>query len=303
MTISVWIRDRPQREAIGPLPPGIELNLIPSGAPFPEAMIDAEFLVPPFGCEPVLELMRQMPRLAVVHAISAGTDGLEPWVPEGVTLCSARGTRDNAVAEWVLAAILAMYKRLPELVRRQSEHRWKHELLPELAGGRALIVGYGSIGGCVATKLAALGMQVRGVASTSRPGIHGVHELADLLPGADVVVVLVPLTQQTRGLLGEEMLSRMRPGSLLVNASRGPVLDTEALVEHLRTGRLLAALDVTEPEPLPVDHPLWDAPGLLVSPHLAGDSPEAEERVYRLVGDQIRRYAAGEPLLNVVGSR
>lgn len=303
MSISVWIRDRPQRDALGPLPADVELNLIPGGAPFPQAMMDAELLVPPFGCKPVLELIAQMPKLAVVQAISAGTDRLEPWIPKGVTLCNARGTRDNAVAEWVLAAILSLHKRLPDFLGRQAQHSWQHELLQELAGNRALIVGYGSVGHCVAGKLTALGVHVEGVASKAKPGVHGVGELAELLPDFDVVVVLVPLTPQTRDLFDDRMLSRMRPGSLLVNASRGPVVDTVALIEQLAAGRIRAALDVTDPEPLPADHPLWDAPGLLLTPHLAGDSPQAEERVYRLIGDQIRRYAAGEPLLNVVGSR
>jgi phosphoglycerate dehydrogenase-like enzyme len=300
MAICVWMRDREQRGSLGTLPDGIELHLIPRDSPPPQAMRDAEFLVPPVDSPAVLAMLAQMPNLAVVQAISAGTDWLLPRVPAGVIVCNARGTRDLAVAEWVLAAILAMEKRLPALLRRQAEHAWRHELLDELAGRRALVVGLGSIGRLVAERLTALGLHVEGVASSARPGVHGVEDLPRLLEATDIVVLLVPLTPSTHHLLDDRMLARMPAGALLVNASRGPVVDTAALLRHLSTGRIRAALDVTDPEPLPADHPLWDAPGLLLTPHLAGDSPQAELRVYRFIGEQLRRYARGEPLLNVV---
>ncbi|HEY7952688.1 MAG TPA: 2-hydroxyacid dehydrogenase [Solirubrobacteraceae bacterium] len=300
MSISVWMRDREQRSFAEPLPAEVELHLIPEGSPPPPAIREAEFLVPPYDARPVLELLGQMPRLKVVQAISAGTEWLLPWVPEGVTVCSARGTRDTAVAEWVLSAILAMEKRLPEFVRRQAQHAWSHELLQELAGKRALVVGYGSIGRCVAEKLTALGVDVAPVASTARAGVYGTESLPQLLGTAEIVVLTVPLTPQTHHLIDERMLSGITPGALLVNAARGAVVDTDALLAHLQAGRMRAALDVTDPEPLPREHPLWDAPNLLLTPHLAGDSPQAEERVYRFIGEQIRSYAAGGPLRNVV---
>jgi phosphoglycerate dehydrogenase-like enzyme len=300
MGINVWMRDREQRSSLGPLPDGVQLHLIPRDSSPPQEMRDAEFLVPPFNSPAVLRMLAQMPKLAVVQAISAGTDWLLPWAPEGVTVCSARGTRDTAVAEWVLAAILAMEKRLPIFLGRQAQHEWSHELLDELAGKRALVVGYGSIGGCVADKLTALGVHVEGVASRERPGVHGVDALPGLLEASDIVVLLVPLTPATHHLFDDSMLTRMPTGALLVNASRGAVVDTAALLRHLAAGHIRAALDVTDPEPLPRDHPLWDAPGLLLTPHLAGDSPQAELRVYRFIGEQIRRYAHDEPLLNVV---
>jgi phosphoglycerate dehydrogenase-like enzyme len=301
VSISVWIRDGPQRH-LGPLGDRVELHWIPREGPLPPEIREAELLVPPDHARPVVELLGDMPRLDVVQTVSAGVDWLLPSVPEGVTVCNARGIRDTAVAEWVLAAILAMEKRLPAFARRQAEHVWKPELLDELAGRRALIVGYGSIGQRVAAMLRALGLEVVGVAASPHPGVHGVEALAELLPSAELVVLLVPLTAQTHGLFDRRMLSRMRSGALLVNAARGPVVDTEALLEQLRSGRMRAALDVSDPEPLPADHPLWDAPGVMLTPHLAGDSPQAEERVYAFVGDQIRRYANGEALLNVLQS-
>lgn len=300
MSISVWIRDRPERRCLGDLPEEVELHLIPDGSPLPPEVRGAEFLVPPYDSRPVLELLTEMPRLAVVQAISAGTEWLLPWVPDGVTVCNASGARDTAVAEWVLATILSLQKALPTFAQRQAEHLWSPELLDELAGKRALVVGYGSVGRCLGDKLTALGVEVEGVASMPRPGVHGVEQLPGLLPAADIVVLLVPLTPQTCRLFDDRMLSRMRPGALLVNAARGPVIDTEALVEHLAAERIRAALDVTDPEPLPRGHPLWNMPGALVTPHVAGDSVQAEERVYRFTGHQIRRYANGEQLLNVV---
>ena len=285
---------------MGLLPDRVELHWSPRDTMPPPEIRDAELLVPAERSHELLELLGDMPRLAVVQTVSAGVDWLLPWVPEGVTVCNARGIRDTAVAEWVLAAILAMEKKLGALARRQAEHAWQPEPLDELAGKRALIVGYGSIGRRVAAMLEALSVEVRGVASSARPGVHGVEELVQLLPSAEIVVLLVPLTTQTHELFDRRMLSAMRTGALLVNAARGAVLDTDALLEQLLAGRLRAALDVTDPEPLPADHPLWDAPGVMVTPHLAGDSPQATERVYAFVGDQIRRYAAGERLLNIV---
>jgi phosphoglycerate dehydrogenase-like enzyme len=256
MSISVWLRDREQRRSLGSLPEAVDLHLIPSAGQPPPEILDAEFLVPPYDSQPLLELLAQMPRLSVVQAISAGTEWLLPWVPPGVTVCSARGTRDTAVTEWALAVILAMEKHLSAFDRRQAEHAWSHELLQELAGKGALLVGYGSIGHCLADKLKALGVDVEGVASAARPGVYGVESLAQLLGTADIVVLTVPLTPLTRHLMGDRMLSRMRPGALLVNASRGAVIDTDALVAHLGSGRIRAALDVTDPEPLPPEHPL-----------------------------------------------
>ncbi len=299
MAIEVWTRDGERRDAMGPLPEGVRLRVIPRDSPPPEGILDAEFLVPPQGAA-VLELLPQMPRLAVVQTVSAGTDWLLPWVPRGVTLCNARGMRDTAVAEWVLAAILAMEKRLPLFAQDQAQHLWRPESLGELAGKRALIVGYGSVGQSVGRRLSALGVEVQGVASSERPGVHGVEALPELLGSADVAVLVLPLTPRTRHLFDARMLARMRPGALLVNAARGAVIDTAALLEALAAGRIRAALDVTDPEPLPPEHPLWDAPGVLITPHLAGDSPEAEGRAYQFVGEQIGRYARGEPLQNVV---
>jgi phosphoglycerate dehydrogenase-like enzyme len=167
-------------------------------------------------------------------------------------------------------------------------------------GARVLIVGHGSIGRAVEERLRAFGAEVVGVALHAREGVHTAEELPALLPDADVVVVLLPLTSATHGLVDAAFLQRMKPGALLVNAGRGPVADTDALTAAVREGRIRVALDVVEPEPLPEDHELWTLPGALLTPHVAGTSEHFIDRAWQLVGEQLRRYLAGEPLRNVV---
>jgi len=298
--VNLWIPDQAGHDALGQLPEDVSLHLIPSDGELPDAILGAEFLVPSAGDSRALQLLSRMPALRVVQTLSAGVDWLLPFAPGGVTLCDAAGSRDVAVAEWVLAAILASRKLLGELRDSQREHRWSWRATSELAGSTVMILGYGTIGRAVEHRLKAFDVELIRVARTARSGVHAVDELGSLLGAADVVVVLLPLTPATVGLLDAEMLGHLRPGALLVNAARGAILDTAALVELLNAGRLSAALDVTDPEPLPADHPLWDAPGVLITPHLAGDTLAAERRAFALVGEQVRRYARGEPLRNIV---
>ena len=298
--MNLWIPDQAGHDALGQLPEDVSLHLIPSDGELPDALLGAEFLVPSAGDSRALQLLSRMPALRVVQTLSAGVDWLLPFAPGGVTLCDAAGSRDVAVAEWVLAAILASRKLLGELRDSQREHRWSWRATSELAGSTVMILGYGTIGRAVEHRLKAFDVELIRVARTARSGVHAVDELGSLLGAADVVVVLLPLTPATVGLLDAEMLGHLRPGALLVNAARGAILDTAALVELLNAGRLSAALDVTDPEPLPADHPLWDAPGVLITPHLAGDTLAAERRAFALVGEQVRRYARGEPLRNIV---
>jgi phosphoglycerate dehydrogenase-like enzyme len=285
---------------MGELPKSVELGLIPPHGELPRSMLDAEFLVPSPGDSRIAEVLTGMPSLRVIQALSAGVDWLVRIAPPGVTICDASGTRDVPVAEWVLATILASRKMLSELRDRQREHDWRWRRSSELAGSTVMILGYGAIGAAVEARLAPFDVRLIRVARRARAGVHAVDELHELLPQAEVLVVLLPLTQATIGLLDADSLQRLRPGALLVNAARGQIVDTNALVELLAAGRLKAALDVTDPEPLPPGHPLWDAPGVLLTPHMAGDTSAADRRAFALAGEQVRRYARHEPLVNVV---
>lgn len=298
--MNLWIPDAVGHDAIGQLPDGVALGLIPHDGELPAGLRAAEFLVPRAGDARILDVLPRMAELRVIQTLSAGVDGLLARVPAGVTLCDASGSRDVPVAEWVLAAMLTSRKMLSELRDRQRAHVWAWGQSGELAGSTVLILGYGAIGRAVEARLAPFDVEVIRVARTARPGVHAVEDLSSLLSLAEAVVVLLPLTPATTGLLDQGMLARLRPGALLVNAARGRIVDTGALLALLRAERVTAVLDVTDPEPLPAEHPLWDAPGVLITPHCAGDTPAAERRAFALVGEQVRRYMREEPLANVV---
>jgi phosphoglycerate dehydrogenase-like enzyme len=298
--VNVWIPDRAGHDAVGELPESIALGLVPQCGELPLEIMNAEFLVPGAGDRRVRELIPGMRELRVIQTLSAGVDWLLPSVPTAVTVCDGAGTRDTAVAEWVLAALLASQRRLPEMRDRQREHAWDWHQSVELAGSTVMILGYGSIGAAVEARLRPFDVELIRVARRERTGVHPADELRSLLPLADAVVVLLPLTGYTAGLLESDLLACMRPGALLVNAARGQIVDTDALVKLLHAERIRAVLDVTDPEPLPAAHPLWDAPGVLITPHFAGDTMAADRRAFALVGDQVRRYVRHDPLINIV---
>jgi phosphoglycerate dehydrogenase-like enzyme len=263
-----------------------------------DALADADVVIPAGDDGDLLEPLSRRTGVRLVQVLSAGTDWIEPHVPPGATLCNARGTRDAPVSEWVLAALLGAYSGL---LAAAHARRWTRPQTDELAGKTVLILGHGSIGRAAEARLEPFGARVVGVASHARDGVHGVDELRALLPDADALVVLLPLDDATRGLVDAAMLGRLRDGALVVNAGRGPVVDAGALERELATGRLRAVLDVTDPEPLPDDHPLWRAEGLLaITGHLAGDSRVADARAARFAAEQLGRLVAGEPLENVV---
>jgi phosphoglycerate dehydrogenase-like enzyme len=271
-------------------PDGVEVRRLPDGR------AQAEFLLPDWFDR---ETMRELPgleRVRVVQSLSAGTDWLEDRIPPWATLCNARGTRDATVAEWVVGALLGDAFGQFTAARERS---WSDARPRELQGSNVLVVGFGSIGRAVEQRLEPFGVSVIGVARHAREGVRAVDELPALIGEADAVVVLTPLTPETRGLFDASLLARMRDGALLVNAGRGAVVDTDALVAELEAGRLRAVLDVVEQEPLPDDHPLWEL-ALAITPHNAGDTAAADERACRFAAEQLVRYARGEALQNVV---
>ena len=283
-------------------PDGVEVVVVDDGVD----LETVDFLVPPSSGDERKRLLQVLPdldRLAVVQVMSAGTDWIETHLPAQATLCSARGARDAPVAEWALGALLGASSGLLECAR---ERTWSSRHLSDLGSWTVLVIGMGSIGRLLESHLQVLGSEVIGVGSHAHDGLHGVDELPALLPRADAVVVLTPLSDSTRGLISAAELAAMSDGAVLVNAARGAVVDTDALLAEVGTGRLRAVLDVTSPEPLPEDHPLWNAPGVLsITPHVAGDSPAGHARAAALAGEQLARWCAGEELQNVVrpGSR
>lgn len=265
----------------------------------PRGIEQTEFLVLRHG-SPYADVIAAMPRLKVVQAVSAGIDCLLGMIPTGVKLCDGRGIHGGPVSELILAGILASLRRLPDFVRAQDRHEWADRGTGELAGKRVLIVGAGDIGEQTARRVRAFDAEPVMVGRAARGRVHATGELPNLLPEVDIVVLAVPITDETFHMVDAQFLARMRDGALLVNAARGQVVVTEALVAELESGRLRAVLDVTDPEPLPAEHPLWQAPNLLLTPHVGSAVPSYQPRAYTLVREQIGRYVRGEPLLNVV---
>jgi phosphoglycerate dehydrogenase-like enzyme len=287
---------------LGGLPAGIEAQYYAGGE---RPALDAvEFYVPSYmGSSEVVEVIDQMPALKVVQTQTAGFENLLPRLREGVTLCNARGVHDASTAELAVGLILASYRRLPQAVKNQERGEWPMsyaELDDSLADRTVLILGYGSIGEALERRLDGFECDIIRVARRAREGVHPITDLPELLPRADVVVLLTPATPETRGMVDAKFLARLKDGALLVNVARGVVVDTDALLAELTTKRISAAVDVTDPEPLPAGHPLWSAPNILINPHRGGASTAFAPRVARLVRAQLERYVTGVPLINVV---
>lgn len=301
----VWLPDPPETVAtLNPLPDGIEADVWTGGEPLPDTKDEVEFIVLPGRVEPAtIAAITALPRLKVIQLTSAGAEHVIPHIPDGITLCNARGAHDAATAEWTVGAIAASLRNFPRFVRAQEAGKWDPTLSESVSGKHVLIVGYGSIGGAVERRLAGWEVTVERVARHPRPGVRPITELHEALEKADVVVILVPVTDETRHMVNAEFLKSMKDGALLVNAARGPIVDTGALLKELTAQRIRAALDVTDPEPLPPGHPLWQAPGLLLTPHIGGAVTDVRDRAYAVVRDQLARYAVGEPLRNVIGAR
>lgn len=284
------------------LPADVEVLVWDGSEPAPAGLDRVQMLVPSYQGRTDPRVLTQLPNLKVVQLLSAGADQWVSRVPPGITLCTARGVHTNSTAELALAGLLAVLRRLPQFLQAQQAHDWQHSEGDELAGKRVLIVGAGDIGERVGAAVQVFDAEVTLVARRERPGVHTVAELPGLLPEHDIVVLALPLTPETTGLVDAAFLAAMPDGALLVNVARGPIVDTAALLAELRAERLWAFLDVVDPEPLPRDHPLWSAPNLILTPHVGGGSSGWERRAFRLVAAQLGRLERGEPLLNVVGA-
>lgn len=294
--------------------------------PLPDSLdhdVDIDIWIPDPYSTRAARVWPHLRGVRLVLALLAGTEWISPLVGPHVTICNAHGAHNISTAEWTVASILAMLKYFPLYLDVQRAAQWKLRygasahyasitgdtrpiyppvMLEELTGKTVLLVGYGAIGKEIERMLAPFDVEMLRVARTARtdPAVHAVNELDRLLPQAQIVVLILPSTAETRWLIGSRQLGLMKQGTLLVNAARGPVVDTNALVDALNAGRLRAALDVTDPEPLPDGHPLWSCPNLMITPHVGGSSPQFAPRAVRTAAAELRRYIAGEPLKNVV---
>ena len=306
------------------MPGGVELVPLDAGL---DRDVDLDVWIPDALTPRAQEIWQHLRGVKLVLSLMAGTEWIPETVGPHVTICNARGAHNLATAEWTLAAIFASLKYVPLYSEIQASGIWKRRkeaaaqyarlhpeegaiyppvMQEELTGKRVLMVGYGSIGKDIERMLAPFEMELTRVARTAReasesgPEVHAVSELHALLPDAEIVILILPLTEESRGLIGARELGLMRQSTLLVNAARGPVVQTDALVEALNSGRIRAALDVTDPEPLPEGHPLWKCPNLYMTPHIGGSSPQFMRRALKVVAAELERYIQGEPLQNVV---
>ncbi|WP_240696396.1 2-hydroxyacid dehydrogenase [Cellulomonas sp. HD19AZ1] len=274
--------------------------LAPATAADVDLVVIPHYFVRPGG----FDVLRDLPRLRYVQLPSAGYEHALPHLPPGVVLCNGRGVHDAGTAELAVGLTLAVQRDLPRAVRAMDEGRWDNPFGPSLADRRVLVVGQGSVGRAIVARFRPFEVDLVRVASSARDDaeghVHGVDELPGLLPDADVVVLAIPLSRTSYHLVDAAALARMKDGALLVNVARGKVVDTDALLAELTAGRLRAALDVTDPEPLPPDHPLWHAPNVLVTAHQGGNTDATFPRVAALVRRQLEALLAGEPAVNEV---
>jgi phosphoglycerate dehydrogenase-like enzyme len=307
-------------ELLTVMPQGIELIPLADGLDHP---VDIDVWIPDPYSTRALRVWPHLRGVRLVLSMMAGTEWIPATVGPHVTVCNARGAHNISTAEWTLTAILTMLKYVPLYVDIQRSGDWRrrseasplyqqltHDQRPyhppvkmeELTGKTVLLVGHGSIGKDIERLLEPFRVEILRVARSARtqPLVHPVSELDSLLPRADVIVLILPLTAESKGLIGPEQFALMRQGALLVNAARGGIVQTDALVDALNPGRIRAALDVTDPEPLPADHPLWRCPNLFITPHIGGSSPQFDARALQVAADELRRYMHGEPLKNVV---
>ncbi|MEU1971839.1 2-hydroxyacid dehydrogenase [Microbacterium sp. NPDC019599] len=287
---------------IHPLPEGVEVVVWPMDDPSPRDAFD--LVVPPYmKMATVLERLEGV-RVGLVQSQSIGYEGVEDVLPEGLRFANAASVHETSTAELAVALTLASQRRVDAFAVDTANGRWSPVFAESLADRRILLLGYGGVGKAIAARLSGFEVEFTPVASRTREEdgmlVRAVGELPELLPRTDIVIVSLPGGDATRHIVDDAFLAALPDGALVVNVGRGPLIDTDALVDHVERGRIRAALDVTDPEPLPEGHPLWGLPGVLISPHVGGASSAMRPRIARLVRSQIERLARGEEPENVV---
>jgi phosphoglycerate dehydrogenase-like enzyme len=284
-------------------PAGVTVLTSAGPEPEPEQLDRITFYAPRYTGGPLgLNSLRAMGRLRVLQLPNAGYEDALAVLPPGVVLCNARGVHDQSTAELAVGLAIAGRRGFAEFSANQSAGRWEHVSRPALADSRVAVIGYGSIGRTIARLLAPFDVDVVGYSRSGAGGARRVDGLRADIGDFDVVILALPLTPESHRLFDTNLLASMRDGALLVNVARGAIVDTDALLRELMAGRLLAALDVTDPEPLPAGHPLWAAPNVIITPHVGGDTSAFAPRARALVYQQLSRFANGEPLANIVSA-
>jgi len=283
------------------VPAGIEL-LSPENFPLDSSdLSQIDFYVPLYmGGAKALSYAAKMSNLSVLQMLNAGYDDALAYLRPGITLCNARGVHDASTAELAVGLAIASRRGFPDFMREQISSNWNHHRTSALTDSKIGIVGYGSIGRKIAHNLSGFEVSITAFTQSGRDGTLSINELDAHLPELDIVILILPLSDSSRGLFDSSRLSKMKDGALLINVARGPVVVTDALVQELNSGRIYAALDVTDPEPLPVGHPLWSAKNLLLVPHIGGNSTSFESRGRALIESQLKLLAQGLPLEHVV---
>jgi phosphoglycerate dehydrogenase-like enzyme len=282
-------------------PATVETVFYGPGEPWPAGHQDATVVVVGYENAPAIgPRFADLPNLRLVQTLNAGYEQWLPLLPDGVMLSNGRGAHGGSSAEWVVAALLSIYRELGMFAAAQSEGVWRPTDTETLIGKRVVVLGAGDLATNLAARLTPFETDVTLVGRRARPGVHALAEVDGLLPDADVVVAMLPDDESTRHVIDAAFLARLRDGAVVVNAGRGGAVDTDALLAELTAGRLRAALDVTEPEPLPTGHPLWSAPGLLLTPHVAGSTAGGWERAWAVALRQIEVFAEGGRPPNVV---
>lgn len=300
VAITVLVPDDDGTEALRGVPPVTALRYEP-GEPLAGPQRQARVLVPALvPAATIAPLLGQLPQLELIQLLSAGAEQWVGLVPSGVSLATCQGAHGGSTAEWVMAVLLDIYRDLPGFAAVRTTRTWDRRPTETLQDKRILVVGAGDLAIELRRRLTAFDAHTTLVASRARDGVHGVDELPALLPRHDATVLMVPLTTATTGMVDAAFLAAMPDGAVLVNAARGPVVRTDALLAELTAGRLRAALDVTDPEPLPPEHPLWTAPNLVLTPHVGGNVTGANRRAWRVAAAEIGRFARGEQPHNLV---
>ena len=265
---------------------------------------EVTFYVPTYmGGYPALELSKKMPKLQVLQVPNAGYDDAMEYVRDGITLCNGKSIHDDSTAELAVGLTIASLRGFPDFVRNQDKSDWVHVKNKSINDRKIGIIGFGSIGTTIAKMLSGFAVEIIPFTQSGRDNTIAITDLDKHLPTLDVVILILPLTKESKHLFDAKRLSLMKDGALLVNVARGPIVETDALVKELNSGRITAALDVTDPEPLPSDHPLWQTPGVFIAPHVGGNTSIFDSRARKLIQQQLQKLASGSPLANVIVSK